>query len=60
MIKMSDPHDAEHCAVGAYVDILVTSDREFAATLAMLPDLPCRVMSPGELAEMLTESLTCP
>ena len=53
-IKMSDPHDAEHCAVGAYVDILVTSDREFAATLAMLPDLPCRVMKPEELAAMLS------
>ena len=59
-IKMSDPHDAEHCAVGAYVDILVTSDREFATTLAMLPDFPCRVMSPGQLAEMLMESLTRP
>lgn len=59
-IKMSDPHDAEHCAVGAYVDILVTSDQEFAATLAMLPYLPCRVMSPGQLAVMLEDTLGNP
>jgi hypothetical protein len=54
---MSDPHDAEHCAVGAYVDILVTSDREYAATLAMLPDLPCQAMEPDELATTLAKIL---
>ncbi len=56
-IKASDPHDAQHCAVGAYVDVLVTSDVEFTNTLAMIPDLPFEVLGPTDLAQRLHTSL---
>lgn len=56
-IQPSDHHDAEHCAAGAYFDVLVTSDKEFATTLGLIPDLPFKVTSPIECSQTLDQLL---
>jgi hypothetical protein len=55
-VKDSDNHDRHHAAACAYFDVLVTDDSEFRETLALVPDLPCEVMSVDEFADWLLDA----
>lgn len=52
-LKKSDRDDGEHCAGGAYFDILVTDDVPFRETFATMPDLPFAPMSLVDFAQWL-------
>ncbi|MBI4932911.1 MAG: hypothetical protein HY828_03470 [Actinobacteria bacterium] len=54
-VRASDNHDRLHAAAGAYFEVLVTDDDEFRRTLALVPDLPCVVMTPEEFDAWLSK-----
>jgi hypothetical protein len=52
-VKASDNSDRLHAAAGAYFDVFVSNDCEFRKTLALVPDLPFKVMTPAEFSSDL-------
>lgn len=57
-VESSDHHDRLHAAAGAYFDFLVTDDKEYRATLGLVPGLPFEIMTPSEFACWLREGIS--
>jgi hypothetical protein len=54
-IQRSDYFDAEHYASGAYFDVLVTDDKAFRDTCALIPDRPFRIEGFDDLVRRVRE-----
>ena len=52
-IKASDYVDAEHYAIGSYIDVLATDDGPFKETIELLSDCPFDVVSFADLERKL-------
>jgi hypothetical protein len=52
-VKPSDQHDRLHASTAAYCDILITDDREFRATIDLIPDFPAEVLTSDAFAQRL-------
>jgi hypothetical protein len=53
-IKPSDCIDAEHCAAGAYYDVLITDDSAFRSTCEMLDPCPFQIETFDDLVDRLS------